>query len=50
MLVIGCKTYQTSNNSACIIPFDYSDEGVNDENARALLIHYCLCKDPKACF
>lgn len=49
MLLSGCKTYQASNASACVIPFDYGDTGVNDKNARALLIHYCICKDERAC-
>ena len=51
LLVMGAcapKTY-ISNASACLIPFDYGDEGVNAQNARALLVHYCLCKDEKAC-
>ena len=45
----GCTTWQASNASACVIPFDYGDEGVNDANAKALLLHYCICKDEKAC-
>ena len=45
----GCTTWQTSNASACLVPFDYGDDGVNDQNARALLIHYCICRDEKAC-
>ena len=49
MLGAGCTTWQTSSAGACAVPFDYGDEGVNAQNARALLIHYCLCKDEKAC-
>lgn len=45
----GCTKLQISNASACLVPFDYGDEGVNDQNAKALLIHYCLCKDENAC-
>ncbi len=45
----GCANFNASNASACVVPFDYGDEGVNDQNARALLIHYCICKDEKAC-
>ena len=46
---IGCARLQVSNASTCAIPFDYSDEGVNEQNARGLLIHYCLCKDENLC-
>lgn len=49
MLVGSCKSYQTSNASVCQIPFDYGDKGVNDTNARGLLIYYCLCKDETPC-
>ncbi len=49
MLSAGCATWRASNASACLVPFDYTDENVNDQNARALLIHYCLCKDERAC-
>lgn len=45
----GCKTFQASNASACNVGFDYKDPGVNDTNARALLVHYCLCVDDKLC-
>lgn len=47
--VSGCKTFQASNASACKVGFDYKDPGVNDTNARALLVHYCLCVDEKLC-
>lgn len=49
MLLTGCKTFQASNASACVIPFDYGDAGANMTNKRALLIHYCLCKDESVC-
>ena len=49
IITAGCTKLQTSNASACVIPFDYGDEGVNAQNARALLVHYCLCKDARAC-
>ena len=49
MCVSGCKTLKTSNATACHVGFDYSDEGVNERNARALLKHYCLCFDEGAC-
>lgn len=42
------KTY-ISNASACLIPFDYNDLGVNAQNARALLLYYCICEDHKKC-
>ena len=47
--VVGCTTLQTSSASVCLIPFDYADEGINEQNARALLLYYCLCKNEKAC-
>lgn len=47
---VGCtKSQMVRTESVCRISFDYGDEGVNDQNARALLIHYCLCKDEKQC-
>lgn len=49
MSLISCKTYQTTNASACLIPFDYKDVGANIQNKRALLIHYCICKDESVC-
>ena len=45
----GCKTFQASNASACRVGFDYQDPGVNEQNARALLVHYCLCNRASAC-
>ncbi len=46
----GCtKSLTNSNTSACLIPFDYGDDGVNERNARGLLMHYCLCHDNGAC-
>ena len=48
-IISGCKTFQASNASACAIPFDYGDSGANIANKRALLIHYCLCKDESVC-
>ena len=39
----GCKTFRSSNASACRVGFDYADTGVNERNARALLVHYCIC-------
>lgn len=45
----GCKTLKASNTSACRVAFDYQDPGVNDQNARALLVHYCLCVDERGC-
>lgn len=49
MFATGCQTLKASNATACAINFDYKDTGVNDQNARALLVHYCICKDKKAC-
>lgn len=49
MLGAGCAGFKASNASACVIPFDYGDGGVNDQNAKALLMYYCLCKDEHAC-
>lgn len=49
MLGAGCTKLQISNTSACQVPFDYADEGVNEQNARALLMYYCICEDEKAC-
>lgn len=49
-VAVGCtKSVMVQTDSVCHIPFDYGDEGVNVQNARALLIHYCLCKDEKPC-
>ena len=45
----GCKTWRASNATACRVGFDYKDPGVNDQNARALLKHYCLCKGSPVC-
>lgn len=45
----GCKTWRASNATACRVGFDYKDPGVNDQNARALLTHYCLCVNPRPC-
>lgn len=49
MLGGGCTKLQVSNASACLVPFDYADEGVNEQNARALLMYYCVCKDARMC-
>ena len=49
MLGGGCTKLQVSNASACLVPFDYADEGVNEQNARALLMYYCICKDARMC-
>lgn len=49
MFVNGCARLQVTNASACRVGFDYADEGVNNQNARALLEHYCLCVDDKLC-
>ena len=45
----GCKTFQASNAAACRVEFDYADPGVNEQNARALLVHYCLCRNAQPC-
>lgn len=42
------KTY-INNASACLVPFDYNDVGVNAQNARALLLYYCICEDRSKC-
>ena len=47
--ISGCATSVGSNASACQIVFDYRDPGVNERNARALLVHYCLCHNPRIC-
>lgn len=50
MFLTACQTYpKASNASVCVIPFDYGDTGANATNKRALLLHYCLCKDERAC-
>ena len=49
MCAIGCKTAPVTNATACEVGFDYKDTGVNERNARALLAHYCICKDKSAC-
>ena len=45
----GISSNRRSNAPACMVGFDYKDEGVNDTNARALLSHYCLCVEAKFC-
>ena len=45
----GCATFPATNRTACYVGFDYTDEGVNDQNARALLKHYCICVDEALC-
>ncbi len=45
----GINLNKPSNLPACRIAFDYKDTGVNDQNARALLVHYCLCVDAQRC-
>ena len=49
MCVSGCETVQITNATACEVGFDYKDKGVNNQNARALLVHYCICHDNKLC-
>lgn len=49
LCVNGCKTVNVSNTTACQVGFDYSDNGVNEQNARALLSHYCICYDEELC-
>lgn len=49
MCVSGCGTLRTTNATACYVGFDYTDEGVNDKNARALLKHYCICFNEDVC-
>ena len=51
MCVGGCVKYQRATNATICenVHFDYADEGVNDTNARGLLLFYCLCEDNKAC-
>lgn len=47
----GCVKFQRGTNAIVCesVKFDYSDEGVNDTNARAMLTYYCICEDSKAC-
>lgn len=49
LCVSGCRTWGASNATACRVGFDYTDTGVNDQNARALLKHYCICVDEALC-
>lgn len=49
MFIVGCKTLTVTNATACEVGFDYKDPNVNEQNARALLTHYCICKDEKLC-
>lgn len=49
IITAGCMKLQTTNASACLIPFDYNDVGVNAQNARALLLYYCICEDQSKC-
>lgn len=42
----GCARLSVNTESICDIVFDYSDEGINDVNAKAMLEYYCLC-NPK---
>ncbi len=49
MCAAGCSTFPASKAPACRVDFDYRDPGVNEQNARALLVHYCLCIDGAPC-
>lgn len=48
-VLTGCKTVTVSNTTACHVGFDYDDKGVNEQNAKALLAHYCICFDETIC-
>ena len=49
ILTAGCSTLRTTNASACLVPFDYSDTGTNAQNKRAMLAFYCICVDESPC-
>lgn len=45
----GCRTIK-NNHTTCYVGFDYKDKGVNDQNVKALVRHYCLCNpESKKC-
>lgn len=48
-VVSGCRTIDVTNATACHVGFDYYDTGANDQNVKALMAHYCICVDSKAC-
>lgn len=51
MFGLGCARFQKVTNATVCekVDFDYSDTGMNNTNARAMLSFYCLCKDDKVC-
>lgn len=43
LFAAGCTKLTANREDVCRINFDYTDNGINDQNAYALLEYYCLC-------